>query len=231
MNAENGSGKHPYSLLATCIERLCRVYWGPSEELVEQILTRSFLQPFESASGLAGAKLGFKLKELDRLLQGFSVSDNLFSYLEEGYVRLFVNDRGGIAAPLYASCYPDRGRPQLMGPPAIRTKALLTRLGMHIAGPAGEPPDHLAIQLEILYYLLTREAAPGPDHGATPAARFTADHMLPWVRRFNQQLAREERCRFYPLAACIMLEILEAIGAFSRGRPLEGSDSSGPNRY
>ncbi|MGD8739258.1 MAG: molecular chaperone TorD family protein [Desulfobacterales bacterium] len=45
------------------------------------------------------------MTEIKSVLNKFTSADALFHHLEEAYVRLFISDREGVTAPLYASCY------------------------------------------------------------------------------------------------------------------------------
>ncbi len=199
--------------LLTSVQHLCRVYWGPSEELSKQILEEPFLQPFNSVTPLIETDTDAELVELRTLLDGFSGPDSLLAYLEEGYVRLFINDRGGMAAPLYASCYEDEKSPHLMGKAAVQMQKTLSDLKIHISDDVREPPDHLSIQLEVLYFLLTQEGMPGRSKGLTAAANFVEERMLPWVQAFHRRLADETHCRFYPLITSVLIAVLKVIEA------------------
>jgi TorA-specific chaperone len=197
--------------LTAAIQRFCRIYWGPDPELGQQILDPSFLRPLRVLAPRLGHDITVPLSELDRLLERFSTPQALFSYLEAGYVRLFINDLGGIPAPLYASCYEDRETPRLMGAAALRMSSLLVELNLQMGDDLREPPDHLAVELEVLYYLLTRSSNTGlPDH-PVQAADFAAREVLPWVRALNERLAPEVRCRFYSRATTLLVQVLAAI--------------------
>lgn len=208
--------KHHYDekrwdALLTSIQRLCRIFWGPSEASCRQMLEPSFFQPFEAIGSLTKTRWAADLSDLQNLLEGFSDPASLFAYLEKGYVRLFVNAKEGIAAPLYASCYDDEADPHLMGAAAVRMQKTLVDLGISISDDVGEPPDHLSIELEVLYYLLKQ--AGGHDHRIpiAKAADFAADSMIPWVNTFCLRLVDEVRCRFYPLITTVLLGVLNEV--------------------
>jgi TorA-specific chaperone len=175
------------------------------------MLEPSFLQPFEAIGFPTKTSWAADLSDLQNLLDGFPDPESLFAYLEQGYVRLFINARGGIAAPLYASCYEDAADPHLMGDAAVRMQKTLMDLGISISDDIGEPPDHLSIELEVLYYLLSQ--AEGPDHRSsiTKAANFAAESMIPWINPFCRRLAEEAHCRFYPLVTAVLLGVLDEV--------------------
>jgi TorA-specific chaperone len=215
MNHASQLTKECWGDLLACVKQLCRVYWGPSQALCREVVEGSFLQPFEALAPLVGANADAELTALRTLLDGFSGAESLLANLEAGYVRLFVNDRGGVAAPLYASCYEDQENPQLMGAPAVRMQKLLADLKVHMGAEVCEPPDHLAIELEVLYFLLTRDIAAGRPAVLAAAADFATGEMLPWVQAFRRHLAGEVQCRFYPLITDILLSLLRALGTYS----------------
>jgi TorA maturation chaperone TorD len=210
-----------WDALLAGIQRLCRIFWGPTEASCQQMLESSFLQPFEALGARTKARWTSDLADLRHLLEGFSDPASLFAYLEQGYVRLFVNARQGIAAPLYASCYDHEADPQLMGAAAVRMGKMLVDLGISIGDDIGEPPDHLAIELETLYYLLTRAGGPDDRPRITRAADFAAQFMIPWIHRFYQRLVHEVHCRFYPLMTAVLLGVLDEVADMN---PILGSD-------
>lgn len=215
MNRGDPLTKKQWNDLITSTQQLSRVYWGPSDELSVQILEHTFLQPFDTIAHLSGMRVDAELVALRTLLDGFSAPELLSAYLEEGYVRLFINHRGGIAAPLYASCYEDEKKPHLMGEAAVCMQRLLADLNIHISDDIGEPPDHLSIELEVLYFLLTQNRAPDHANGMTAAADFVVEGMLPWVQAFHRRLADEVLCRFYPLITSVLLSVLQVISMFT----------------
>lgn len=215
MDLKNQHDKKRWDALLTSIEQLCRIFWGPSEEFCRQMLEPSFLQPFDVIASRMETCWAANLIDLQNLLEGFSEPTSLFAYLEQGYVRLFVNARGGIAAPLYASCYEDEADPHLMGDAVVQMRKTLLDLGISINDDVGEPPDHLSIELEVLYYLLTLDSGPDQRVSITRAADFAAQSMLPWVNTFYLRLADEVHCRFYPLIAAVLLGVLHVVATAS----------------
>ena len=208
MNLKDQLSDKQWTALLTSIHQSCQVYWGPTDVLCRQILEKSFVHAFETIAPLMENHLHDELVELRSMTEGFSSAADLFAYLEKGYLRLFINDRGKIAAPLYASCYEDMQSPSLMGAAALRMQAVLAELGIQKSEDVCEPPDHLSIELELLYYLLTRHKKSGRLKGLSEAAYFAAEFLIPWVQVFNQRLAQETHCRFYPLTTSVLLSIL-----------------------
>lgn len=215
MDLKGNYDKKRWDALLVCVQRLCRIFWGPSEASCRQMLEPSFFQPFEVIVPRTKPHWAADLSDLKRLLEGFSDSASLFAYLEQGYVRLFINTRGGIAAPLYASCYEDAADPHLMGDAAVRMQKTLMDLGISVSDDIGEPPDHLSIELEVLYYLLTQ--AGGLDYRIciVKAADFATESMIPWVKSLYLRLADDVHCRFYSLVTAVLFGLLEEVASMN----------------
>jgi TorA-specific chaperone len=195
----------------SAIAMLCRVFWGPGDRLCRELLEDAALQPLELFSRGCGGAAAADFEQLQAAVNDFGDPDSLCEHLEPAYVRLFVSHRGGIAAPLYQSCYEGENAP-LMGRPALEMKARLENRGLNVSASLHEPPDHLAIELEYLYFLLEKGWREGNDNLIDEAARFSSAVMLPWLTEFNQRLADETQCRFYPLTASLVVHLLSELG-------------------
>ena len=84
---------------------MIQTFWGPSAEVCEQMKTGTYLQPLEILAPALDCAPPDAVAQLVDLFHDTADAQDLFSILETDYVRLFVSDRAGIAAPLYASCY------------------------------------------------------------------------------------------------------------------------------
>lgn len=136
--------------------------------------------------------------------------DSFCSELESEYVRLFINSRDGIIAPLYESCY-GPGAARTMGEPALAMRRRLEEAGLTPSGHMdSEPPDHLCIELEYLYVLLVQGWG-NSDEKNIRAARAFAGEMLVWVRKFRDRLASGGAMKFYVQAAALLVTVLEEI--------------------
>ena len=189
---------------------LARLYWGPDPEL---------------CGDLAGSEAGELLSELAGMLpdaapaarslaayaRGFASPEALCAELEPGYVGLFINHPGGAPAPLYHSCYVGQGR--VMGPPAGNMAARLEAEGLALEEKPGEPPDHLAVELEYLIYLLEETWGGRRPEGQAEAAEFAGRFMLPWAREFLARQEAAEAGALFPLATKLLIGILELLAA------------------
>lgn len=130
------------------------------------------------------------LRELASSLAHALGGDQGPAALETEYVRLFVAGHGGVPAPLYESCH-QGGKGRTMGQSALDMQARLEEAGLSVSLDSNEPPDHLTIELEYLFYLLS-EGWTGSELLATKGVDFAESVMLPWVRRFRDALSQAD---------------------------------------
>jgi TorA-specific chaperone len=131
---------------------------------------------------LPGDTADTTVKEIKSSLKNFGDTKALYDHLEQAYVRLFVSHYGGVQAPLYESCYAatETGvMAPLMGAPAMAMKQRLRQKGLFIGSDIHDPPDHISIELEYLYFLLDKGWREGNPRLIHEAATFAAQIMLP----------------------------------------------------
>ena len=188
-----------------------QTFWGPSIEGCSEMVKEDYLNRLDSLTSLLKTGAEDDLQGIVSILKTFPDGDSLYQHLEEGYVQLFISAKGGIKAPLYESCYEFEGAP-LMGRAAAEMKERFEAKDLAVADTIQEPPDHLSIELEYLYFLLDKGWREEDDALVTEAAEFASDTMLPWVSELSEKLASEEKCQYYPIMAAIVVEILNFIG-------------------
>jgi TorA-specific chaperone len=189
-------------------------FWGPDPEICAEMVRETYLRRIMALNEVLNSdKAAEDLHQITSILNCFPDTSSLYQYMEEGYVRLFISAREGIVAPLYESCYEFENAP-LMGKPAIEMRERFDAVGLSIAENIQEPPDHISIELEYLYFLLEKGWAEEDKTVIAEGMSFACDIMLPWVSNFQKRLAAEEECRFYPLIGKILMEILDTIGRF-----------------
>jgi TorA-specific chaperone len=196
---------------------LSQIYWGPGADSSRHLLGGTYFKPFEALMPVVRYELPDIIDELKAIRTSFANEVEIFQYLEQAYVRLFINSHDGITAPLYASCYlsgeASDGDSLLMGPSAVLMKERFESKGLSLVNHIHEPPDHLSIELEYLYFLLEKGWSANDAILIDEALSFSAEIMLPWVLRFQQKLvAVETECRFYHLTTEILCAILRFIG-------------------
>jgi TorA-specific chaperone len=188
-----------------------QTFWGPSLEECTEMVKENYLNRLDSLTSVLKTDAGNRLHEIGSIIKSFSDGDSLYQHLEEGYVRLFISAKGSITAPLYESCYEFEGAP-LMGRAAAEMKERFETKKLSVADTIQEPPDHLSIELEYLYFLLDKGWRDQDEALVTEGTAFAAETLLPWVSKLHKRLASEKQCLFYPLMVSILEDILRTIG-------------------
>ena len=208
--------KKAQTALLDSIAALARIFWGPGPDSSRELLQESFLSPFKALDSRVKFEQPNIFSDLKDIISGFGDENAIFQYLEEAYVRLFINSREGITAPLYASCYVDGTasgvNAPLMGPPAVLMRKRFESKGLALSETMHEPPDHLSIELEYLYFLLKNGWSDNDPGLLSEAVSFAGVAMLPWVTNLRERITGEDRCRFYPLITSVAVSILAYLG-------------------
>lgn len=202
--------------LLDALRVISSLFWGVDIEKGHRLFTGDDLHVLERLLPLLSPDTRDAYTRLEDLVRTFASGQDLCEHLAEGYIPLFVNARGGIAAPLYQSCYPERGAPQapagLMEAAAKRMQARFTSRGLNLDSGLNEPPDHLAVELEYLYFLLDRGWAQSDPSLLNEAVDFTRTELLPWVPAVEERVAKTAAGSFYALLLTILLALLRLIG-------------------
>jgi TorA-specific chaperone len=199
------------TILLDGLKIMGQTFWGPSVEGCTEMVQEKYLDRLQSLTSVLKTGDGKRLHEIVSIIKSFPGGDSLYQHLEEGYVRLFISAKGSITAPLYESCYEFEGAP-LMGRAAAEMKERFEAKGLSVADTIQEPPDHLSIELEYLYFLLDKGGRDQDGALVTEGSAFAAETMLPWVSKVHERLANEKQCLFYPLMVSILEDILRTIG-------------------
>lgn len=192
------------------IDALCCIFWGPDPDQCRTLLDGDFTAVFESVENGLDIDIHEGLDRFISILKGFDDPENLFLALNEEYVRLFISNLDGVTAPLFESCYEYENAP-LMGAAAIRMKDFLESAGLDISDDFNEPPDHLCIELELLYFILEKGWKNKKNTSLKEAEAFISKVMLPWLDTFHSKLAAENPDCFYTVSAYMLLGLLRSI--------------------
>lgn len=181
------------------LDLLAAVFAGPGPDCVE--LASERIPAF--AGDLDKAPEPFA-RVFTGLVEAWSPDDpaGFCQRMETEYVRIFINTKGGVAAPLYHSAY-QPGSPGLMGPAAADMARRLAESGLAV-GAEGEPPDHLCIEIEYLSHLLA-----AGDSGIPEPARGFARVMSEWVHDFQSAVKRSDPPAAYGLAADALAAVID----------------------
>lgn len=110
-----------------------------------------------------------------------------------------------LPAPPYGSVYLERQR-RTMGDSTMMVQRFYRDAGLTI--DVAEPPDHIAIELEFLFFLCRKEAEAADDERSeryrSLQAAFFSQALLPWIKPFCSAIRSATDNRFYlALAACL----------------------------
>ena len=126
------------------------------------------------------------------------------------HARLFVGPFGLKAAP-YGSLYLD-GDGKVMGNSTMRVIQIYEEEGLEIDDEFTELPDHVAVELEFMYYLIHRAVGEFEEggiercaHSVAAQRKFLGEFLLPWLEPFCGRIRQEAETIFYrALADCLL---------------------------
>ena len=127
--------------------------------------------------------------------------------LSRDHVALFLGPFE-LLAPPYGSVWLEPGR-RVMGKTTVEVARLYREAGLEV--DATQPPDHIAIELEFLSYLVSKQAASiGRDDAQKwleLQQRFLEDALRPWMVPFCRAIRLHSASPFYSALATV-LEVL-----------------------
>ncbi|MFO8031644.1 MAG: molecular chaperone TorD family protein [Desulfohalobiaceae bacterium] len=178
-----------------CLKLMAFIFWGANGRENWPHL----LQQAQDLWGVPGSCPEFSNGDFSWCLQGQlsrGCLQGVAQELEEAYVALFINTRQGIAAPLYQSCF-EEDSPRLNSAPAQRMQARLQEADLCLQKDLGHPADHLSIQLEYLYFLLSWALEEGDSSILQHAEDFSRLEMMPWVNKLEQSIIQVRGHEFF----------------------------------
>ncbi|ADU64177.1 MAG: molecular chaperone TorD family protein [Pseudodesulfovibrio sp.] len=192
--------------LLNAIELVVAVFRGPSQAGWQAL----FEAGLPELKGQVPSRFAHLTAILDNLQDAAPGAPDGLADLETEYVRLFIAASGGVAAPLYESCHLGTA-PRVMGQSALAMRQRLADAGLEIHGPANEPPDHLAVELEYLYHLLATAWAQNEGQSEASGLAFAREVMRPWVGRFARALESGRPHPIYAASAGLLLDVLDIL--------------------
>ncbi len=137
------------------------------------------------------------------------------------YANLFVGPFE-LKAPPYGSVYLD-GERRVMGDSTMEVIRLYEEEGLRGADGFNDLPDHIAVELEFVSFLIYKEieALEKSDFGTAltimeKQKKFLDGHLGPWVRRFCGKIKEGTDNRFYTALA-------DCVSCFMSSRCLDGA--------
>ena len=122
--------------------------------------------------------------------------------LKVEFARLFIGPYR-LAAPPYGSIYLD-GERKIMGDSTIDVRKRYLDSGLAISENFKDAPDHIAAELEFMYFLVSNEinaiSSEQLDEGSECLYRqklFLTDHLGAWIGDFTRNTEVSTDCDFY----------------------------------
>ncbi len=129
--------------------------------------------------------------------------------LAGSFSRLFLGVGGRRSAPPYESAYTGK-RGLLYQEATARTAVTLMELDLHVSDGFSEPPDHLAVQLELMAALARRAEEAEADRLLRAQLDFIEERLLPWIGRFRDDCIAADREGFYATAATCLVAFVSS---------------------
>jgi TorA-specific chaperone len=192
--------------LLNAIELVVAVFRGPSQAGWQAL----FETGLPELRGQVPPRFAHLTAILDNLQDAAPGDPDKLGDLETEYVRLFIAASGGVAAPLYESCHTEAA-PRVMGQSALAMRQRLAEAALEVSGPANEPPDHLAVELEYLYHLLATAWAQNDGDSEACGLTFAHEVMRPWTGRFAHALEVGLPHPAYAATAGLLLALLDLL--------------------
>ena len=170
-----------YRLLSAC-------YYLPDEVILETVTTlKTTLDGVSPEAAASVANMG-------------TIPD--LELLKIDYSSLFVGPFK-LLAPPYGSIYLE-GKREVMGASTIDAKNRYAAAGLDFSGDVKEAPDHIAIELEFMYYLIFKEieAVEQADSESVinyleKQKAFLAKHLGRWIVKFADNIEKHATTEFY----------------------------------
>lgn len=182
-----------------CFKLLAACFYEPDKQLfVEEELGEKLerlLGQLAPQAVVAASQMKIDLKELDQ------------NKLSVDHAALFVGPFELIAAP-YGSVYIEKKR-AIMGDSSLNAARYYQDAGLSV--DVKEPPDHIAIELEFMHYLCSKEVAALSDNQVEDAHQFRERQidfyftaLKPWAETFCETIRVGTDNGFYRnLADCL----------------------------
>ncbi len=159
--------------------------------------------------------------EVYRALQQATTTVDL-TVLRVDYAALFVGP-GELRACPYGSVHLEKGY-QLYGETTRGVAELYAQAGLRLGAESATVPDHIAVELEFLHFLLHRMASGETSPSAHIYPPFLQRFFQPFARQLADLLIRRAETDFYRLLGR-MLQRLTVVLARTVDLPPAGADS------
>jgi putative dimethyl sulfoxide reductase chaperone len=142
--------------------------------------------------------------------------------LRVDYAALFVGP-GELRACPYGSVHLEKGH-QLFGETTSRVAELYAQAGLQLGSESATVPDHIAVELEFLHYLLHRMASGETSPSADIYPVFLQQFFLPFARQLAETMISRAETEFYRVLGRMLQRLSGVLPAtvFSSPPTVEG---------
>ncbi len=178
---------------------LARAYDLPGAwpEDIGQLLRKGFAPWHEDLAGVAKA------------VATLSEDPDRRTRIAQAHSKLFI-DPFKILTPPWAAYYLDPEK-RLLGPVSQYAAEAYVEAGLAPGSRQTEPPDHVAHELEFMYYLAFRQAEGGDPAWEARAVRFWQEHLGRWLPRLAASVAENTEEDYYARLAELTLAFSQAV--------------------
>ncbi len=185
----NQSRANIYKLLSLC-------YQPPYEDLDN--IVSSLREEIDKLPAIK-YKIGTLAEEL-----ASCISD--LEHTKVDHAKLFIGPFD-LLAPPYGSIYLE-GKRKVMGDTTMEVMIKYQEAGLKLDDEFKEPPDHITIELEFMYYLIFKELQ-GQETNEYQT-EFLINYLEPWVGEFCHRIIQNAGNDFYKLLAKITASFIKA---------------------
>ncbi|SEL69532.1 TorD/DmsD family molecular chaperone [Halomonas daqiaonensis] len=145
--------------------------------------------------------------------------------IAQAHSKLFI-DPFRILSPPWAAYYLDPEK-RLLGPVSQYAAEAYVEAGLAPGSRQTEPPDHIAHELEFMYYLAFREAESDDPVWLERSARFWHEHLGRWLPRLAASVAENTEEDYYARLAELTLAFSQAVDAALDGQTRQADLADG----
>lgn len=173
---------------------------------IYKILSICYGQPNEEMGKLLEILTGC-LEQIQPDLVPYSIamrdaySTNGLSSLQVDHARLFVGPFQVLAAP-YGSIYLE-GNWKVMGESTLDARTHYHNAGLKIHTSLRNPPDHIAVELEFMYFLIFEYLEMEDPAIIKSQEGFLLSHLGRWIASFTELIQKHAQTAFYQSFAAV----------------------------
>jgi TorA maturation chaperone TorD len=161
-------------------------------------------------------KCGEGLHDLYRELQ-VHYRNSTQNELRVDYAALFVGPFELLACP-YGSVYLEKEY-RLFGRTTEQVERLYHQAGLQTEPDAGFIPDHIAVELEFLHYLLSRGSANEDDQAAAVLAPFINLFFQPFAEALASRIVTHAQTEFYRTLGAMLAQLTRTLVICAGAQP------------